>query len=528
MFCFSSFFLFFLSHSFCTATLRPPPAAPSPSPPSLTSKYGSHSPDLNWIGRSSVPPTFLDDDEPVSGDALAASAVPQVLRGVVEGWPALRRWADRDTLAEGLGENLNGAERSRTGRFLYSATREGGDRVPGVLSGRALVDELGDGARFSGLLDEHEKLAKDVDMRRFPCQRGVHAAGTQTNIWVSGRATTRLHFDASDNLLFQVVGRKRVLLFPPSDYASLLIHPDQHPSARQAARDLADPPRPDELMRAQAVDLEPGDALYIPPFWFHEVEALDPVTVSVNRWCPTPTALALAEAFREGNKDGNLLPIDQDWMPQQRVIGLKIFLSALIKRVFGGRDTGFLTKFMASRFDHLRDQPALDEDSAYAYHLCNSKSLAPLRKHLKKQMMPLFAPALGRLADVVKDSDLPHSAKELVLGQIVELLAYSITKFESHQFFKHCLAAVPVQDQAVVRRMLERGEEAEQPPPEDNHEQQAPQVLPKVMINSDGSVSQGGNIIAQPGGGQPGVSKQGKPANKKKSEAVRRLREKEL
>jgi hypothetical protein len=473
-----------------------------------------------------VPPTLLDDDEPVPGEALAASAVPQLLRGVAEGWPALRRWADRDVLAEGLGSSLSGAERSTTGRFLYSATREGGDRVAGVMSGKALVDQLGDGARFSGLLDEHEGLAKDVDMRRFPCQRGVQAAGTQTNIWVSGRATTRLHFDASDNLLFQVVGRKRVLLFPPADYAALRIHPDQHPSARQAARDLADPPRPDERVRAQAVDLEPGDALYIPPFWFHEVEALDPVTVSVNRWCPTPTALALAEAFREGNKEGKLLPIDQDWMPQQRVIGLKIFLSSLVKRVFGGKDTGFLARFMASRFDHLPGQPTPDEDSAYAHHLCNSPGLAPLRKHLKKQMMPLFRAPLARLADVVKNSDLPHSAKELVLGQIIELLAYSITKSESHQFFKHCLAAVPVQDDQVVKRMLERGHEAEQPPPEQDQEQpgeEAQRVLPRIKINSDGSVVQGGKMIVQPGGVQPEPTPT--KAKKKRSEAVKKLRE---
>ena len=41
------------------------------------------------------------------------------------------------------------------------------------------------------------------------------------------------------------------------------------------------------------VDVGPGDALYIPAFWFHEVEALSPASMSLNIWTPTPEVDAL-------------------------------------------------------------------------------------------------------------------------------------------------------------------------------------------------------------------------------------------
>jgi hypothetical protein len=38
------------------------------------------------------------------------------------------------------------------------------------------------------------------------------------------------------------------------------------------------------LKAAQAAELEPGDALYIPPLWWHHVESLQACNILVNYW----------------------------------------------------------------------------------------------------------------------------------------------------------------------------------------------------------------------------------------------------
>lgn len=102
------------------------------------------------------------------------------------------------------------------------------------------------------------------------------------NLWFGAAGhLTPLHYDVYDNFLNQIIGRKKVTLFSPSDKEYLystsggdpcavnLFKPDdeQFPRFRQAT--------PIEFI------LEPGDTLYLPANWSHQVESLD-VTVSVN------------------------------------------------------------------------------------------------------------------------------------------------------------------------------------------------------------------------------------------------------
>jgi hypothetical protein len=67
------------------------------------------------------------------------------------------------------------------------------------------------------------------------------------NIWIGTRGvTSRLHFDASDNLYTQLSGYKRFVLFPPEVHHLLYVRPSLHPASRQSlvplenAFDIAD------------------------------------------------------------------------------------------------------------------------------------------------------------------------------------------------------------------------------------------------------------------------------------------------
>ena len=65
--------------------------------------------------------------------------------------------------------------------------------------------------------------------------------------------------------------------FAPTGAAITLARPDQpdferHPRLREA------------LANALVAELEPGDALYMPPLWWHQVESLEPLNALVNYW----------------------------------------------------------------------------------------------------------------------------------------------------------------------------------------------------------------------------------------------------
>mmetsp|Transcript_15564 Transcript_15564/g.41774 ORF Transcript_15564/g.41774 Transcript_15564/m.41774 type:complete len:540 (+) Transcript_15564:60-1679(+) len=96
------------------------------------------------------------------------------------------------------------------------------------------------------------------------------------------------HFDEQENLLAQLAGRKRVLLWAPKDWNKLYPFPLHHPNDRQSQVDMRAPdlerfPRFAEAQAFEAV-LEPGDVLFIPQYWWHHVENLDDGCVSVNFW----------------------------------------------------------------------------------------------------------------------------------------------------------------------------------------------------------------------------------------------------
>ena len=95
-----------------------------------------------------------------------------------------------------------------------------------------------------------------------------------------------------------ICGRRRFTLFPPDQVANLYIGPlDFAPTgaaittARPDAPDFARFPRlRAALAQASHAVLEPGDALYLPPLWWHQVESLEPLNALVNYWWRSPGA----------------------------------------------------------------------------------------------------------------------------------------------------------------------------------------------------------------------------------------------
>jgi hypothetical protein len=130
----------------------------------------------------------------------------------------------------------------------------------------------------------------------------VPAAGLfSTNLWFGAEGVvTPLHFDLAHGFLAHAYGRKRVRLFSPAESPHLLSLSDRHDH-----RSPVDPERPGlDSAHGSIFEIEPGDALYIPPMWWHHVRSLS-TAISVNYWwrprfeeCLTPNGIrALRECF---------------------------------------------------------------------------------------------------------------------------------------------------------------------------------------------------------------------------------------
>mmetsp|Transcript_26133 Transcript_26133/g.85847 ORF Transcript_26133/g.85847 Transcript_26133/m.85847 type:complete len:291 (+) Transcript_26133:1-873(+) len=119
-------------------------------------------------------------------------------------------------------------------------------------------------------------------------ERNVHG------LWVSSRGCrTGLHFDVfgGHNLHLSVCGRKRVWLAPPGHDEGCRSFGGHTFFLRFAgAANLADDAACDKDMPRFVADLTAGDVLFIPAFWWHQLEHLDELNASFTRWFYEPEA----------------------------------------------------------------------------------------------------------------------------------------------------------------------------------------------------------------------------------------------
>ncbi len=109
-------------------------------------------------------------------------------------------------------------------------------------------------------------------------------------MWIGPAGTvTSLHHDLTNNFIAQIVGRKRIRLAPAAEVGK--IYNVRHvfseiPDLEAPDVDLARHPRLAEL-RLYDVLLEPGEILFVPLGWWHQVKSLDfsvTVTFTNFRW----------------------------------------------------------------------------------------------------------------------------------------------------------------------------------------------------------------------------------------------------
>ncbi len=242
------------------------------------------------------------DTERIRREVLGG-AEPVVLRGLVSDWPII---AAGRTSAAALLAYLRGLDSGAPvdaimtapeehGRIFYRDELDGFNFVRNRLPLSAVAEQA---LRYAGHPRAPAVAVQSAATRE--CLPGFAAANplpaahpsAEPRIWLGNALTTPTHLDEWLNIGCVVYGRRRFTLFPPGEIANLYVGPlDYAPTG--APMSLVRLHQPDferfpkfrsALAAALTAELSPGDALFIPPLWWHNVESLEPLNVLVNYW----------------------------------------------------------------------------------------------------------------------------------------------------------------------------------------------------------------------------------------------------
>jgi hypothetical protein len=241
---------------------------------------------------------------------IVPGAVPAVLRGVAAGWPAVRRAC---TSPEAICDYLLACDNGQPvdalllppaekGRLFYGPGMDGFNFARRRLPVSQVLEQLARYSQFAAPPSVAVQSALiDACLPRFGQENRLDAGlldgvaaqgGAAARIWIGNAIVTPAHFDESHNIACVVAGRRRFTLFAPEQVGNLYIGPlDYAPTPTPismvdfSAPDLARFPRFATAMEAALVaDLGPGDAIYIPPLWWHHVQSSAPLSILVNYW----------------------------------------------------------------------------------------------------------------------------------------------------------------------------------------------------------------------------------------------------
>lgn len=307
---------------------------------------------------------------------------PAVIRGLCAHWPSVggdgrpvdwlaRYLTDMDT---GRGAQCFVAGPETRGRYYYGEDLDGFNFTRETLTLSAAVERIRACATDPDLGSVYLGSVPVADhIPAFAHENAIAGLpeGVEPRIWIGNRSLVSCHFDTFDNLACVVAGRRRFTLYPPELIGDLYVGPIDHTMAGQpvslaAASAPGDPRYPRfDAIREQAlrVELGPGDALYLPKLWWHEVEASSEVNVLVNYWW---------DAFRQG--------------PDAPFTAMMLALLAIAERPSGERAAwgAFFDHYVFRPDGHpLRHLPA---DKHGILGPLDRENRARLRAHVMKQL----------------------------------------------------------------------------------------------------------------------------------------------
>jgi hypothetical protein len=205
---------------------------------------------------------------------------PVILLDEMSEWPALGRWTAR-YLRERIGGAMIEYQGDRTDDARFEMYKDAHRRE---MAFDAFIDlimrpDAGNDAYMTAYNSARNASAiapLHADLGTLDKFLAYAPGQLSGMIWIGPAGTvTSLHHDLTNNLIAQVVGRKRLRIVAAADVARIYNH--HHVFSEITDLDAADLDRHPALrgLHIYDVTLSPGEIIFMPIGWWHEVRALD-------------------------------------------------------------------------------------------------------------------------------------------------------------------------------------------------------------------------------------------------------------
>lgn len=250
-------------------------------------------PELDW--------TTIADPDAFKRD-VAEQCQPLVLRSACSDWPvvdaARKSWGSLASYLARFDSGVAGqafiGDPEIAGRYFYGDDLESFNFAREDLQVSDALERIGANAKSGAATLYMGSLPADDHFPGFAEENRLRllSPSVRPRVWIGNASQVSCHFDTFENIACVVAGRRRFTLFPPDCIGDLYVGPIDNtmagqPVALAVGSAFGDPryPRFERAReRALVVELDPGDALYLPKTWWHQVEAIDPVNMLVNYW----------------------------------------------------------------------------------------------------------------------------------------------------------------------------------------------------------------------------------------------------
>lgn len=167
------------------------------------------------------------------------------------------------------------------------------------------------------------------------------------------------HYDQDHNFYVQVAGTKRFMLVPPWEYKAMHLFPQIHPRNHKSQVDFDHPdfgttPNYQNLSEIYVAELEPGEVLYIPPYYFHHVRS-HTRSVSLASWSQSGVFRKMRYGLYERK-----FAFDTLEAHDLKRMAFRFFLQEIAQQIYGSR-TEYFRQLIQQRWEPIRSE--IDENT---------------------------------------------------------------------------------------------------------------------------------------------------------------------